>query len=314
MSWFKDVDLQQRPRMATSNGKSVVVLKSKSAWQTWGAKRRRATPCTEIGFRKIARLPTVRPDIVFNADSSRLGVVGRKSLPATGGGHGILKNKEMKKMIIVNLWILSFLNTNLLFANNKRADAVDCGHAISSIMLSLNSLSEVDFCKYKSILNKDISLEDKKQQISSNANLAIVHNKISQQMEILKANEFSVKINEDDFKNQVILTYWEDLGADLTERQPPGGGSDPCRGYKIGLYSCSAELGICLAAVVSQCIPSGIFYPECAALLLTACAITNWLCVESVDSSYPGCVPKSIIKINPWIINIQDKSKSGSCE
>ena len=220
----------------------------------------------------------------------------------------------MKKIIIVTLWILSFLNFNLIYANNKRADAVDCGHAISSIILSLNSLSEVDFCKYKSILNKDISLEDKKQQITINVNLTIVHNKISQQMEILKANEFSTKINEDDFKNQVILTYWEDLGADLTERQPPGGGSDPCRAYKIGLATCGAAFSICLAEVVKSCLLSGPFYPECAAIGLIACGGMTFLCVEGNDEAFPSCVPKGIIKINPWIFDKQDKTSVNGCE
>ena len=92
--WFKEADLQQRLRMATPCGKSVVVQKPNTALQTWGGKRSSSAPCIENGFWKMAQLPTVRPDIVFNADSSRLGVVGRKSLHARGGRHGNFKKNE----------------------------------------------------------------------------------------------------------------------------------------------------------------------------------------------------------------------------
>lgn len=85
----------------------------------------------------------------------------------------------MKKIIIYSVCILALLNSVKTGAKNDSAAAVECGHAISSIMLSLNSLSQTDFCKYKSILNKEISLQDKKQQIVSNESLNQVHNEIS---------------------------------------------------------------------------------------------------------------------------------------
>ena len=62
----------------------------------------------------------------------------------------------MKKIIIYSVCILALLNSVTTDAKNDSAAAVECGHAISSIMLSLNSLSQTDFCKYKSILNKEI--------------------------------------------------------------------------------------------------------------------------------------------------------------
>lgn len=117
--WFKDADLQQRLRMATPCGKSVVIQKPNTALQTWGGKRSSSAPCIENGFWKMAQLPTVRPDNVFNADSSRLGADERKSLHARGGRHGDLKKKRKMKKIIINgfLFLCSFL-----YVHHSKAD------------------------------------------------------------------------------------------------------------------------------------------------------------------------------------------------
>jgi hypothetical protein len=133
-------------------------------------------------------------------------------------------------------------------------------------------------------------------------------------MEILKANEFHSNIEQADFQSLVIRTYWEDLGVDLIERQPPGGGTDPCRGYKLGLSACSAAAAICFADVVKSCWLAGPFYPECAAAGLFVCGGTTWLCVEGVDEAYPSCVPKGKIRINPWIGGKLDNTSVNGCE
>lgn len=205
-----------------------------------------------------------------------------------------------KKILFLLLTILLSQNASSKSTSKNESNGIQAGHLLSSIMINLNSLTQVQFCQYKNILNSNVSLAEKDSLITQNPIIYSIHQNIGVNMENLRLLDLNSNINDSVFMNGLITTFYNDLG--YTDVGIINGGN-PCNAYKWLMRECALAFSTCMGGATLNCLSTGPIYWACLGSYSLVCAGVAYVCVESADASYPNCVPNGIIHLNNWISN-----------
>jgi hypothetical protein len=178
--------------------------------------------------------------------------------------------------------------------------AEESGHAISSVLLSLNSLSQSEYCDLMEIIN-DGTLDDQEKwdAIGENPVLDNYATSVEDLANTFQAFDYPTLWDDPNQREIIVSTITEDIGVDPDWTNRPN--EDPCLAYHAALNTCSNNLGGCMAMGAFGCLGSVFGYIPCVAAITTICSVTAVNCVNSADATYPDCVPPGKVTFNPWI-------------
>ena len=150
----------------------------------------------------------------------------------------------------------------------------------ANFLNELNTLSKVNFCSFKKIVESTSTSAEKTKALSAQIGLSNVYLKLNE------LKDYALTSNPNDFitnteSNQYFLQQLKVKTGFLDVAAIAGGGPD-CRAYLAAHDACSFNWGICMAAVF-------LAGPEAWIPGVSLCSVALMGCCNSNDKSNPAC-------------------------
>lgn len=203
----------------------------------------------------------------------------------------------MKKIIKTFTLIGVFTFANLLHATDQET-ANNIGHALSSISIALNNLSQTDYCLLKTTV-ENTSLTNEQKSTILNADPEISHF-----LQVVETNGTIISNNNgqtfisDPIKKELVVDV---VTSDFDSRP----NVNDCNVYNAGRRACNSEFIACSTLGYYGCLGLGPLYPICAASVFVACTANMVTCHDLNAASHPNCGGAGgiVVTWNSWLNN-----------